>query len=389
MKKFINLFTIATFVFGQVAYADCNSGRSDTERECSDDKYKDITKKAQDLQNYVNQCANAGVAAAPAAAGGAAPTNLSVPLGASCTGDSMREALTKSTEAQKLSAEYNQKCAAARKDCVDSCSADAADTMNPPKQANGQAGQQYCEGKPKENEEGSKGNSDALSQMLPLLMMALMARGQKPPEAATNQLCSTDPTALAASAANNPQLASLCGTIDKASTNDSSFADGTGRTAYGDEYLGSGDLAQGIPAAGNPAQAQLSGTLPGGGGAGGMAAASTGGGFAGGSSSGKKGSDDGSKLNLASAPGGGGGGGGGSMAGMGGNSRPGPAGAPPSRTPIDGPDKGMQAAVEKAAQQRGIASDGPAGGISGANSLDNFQKVEKRMQSERNNLSEL
>ena len=55
---------------------------------------------------------------------------------------------------------------------------------------------------------------------------------------------------------------------------------------------------------------------------------------------------------------------------------------------IDGNDKGMAAAVEKAVQQRGIASDGPAGGITGANSLDNFQKVEKRMQSERNNLNE-
>ena len=59
-----------------------------------------------------------------------------------------------------------------------------------------------------------------------------------------------------------------------------------------------------------------------------------------------------------------------------------------THTPIDGNDKGMAAAVEKAVQQRGIASDGPAGGITGANSLDNFQKVEKRMQSERNNLNE-
>jgi hypothetical protein len=380
--------TVTSFAFAQVANAagSCASDRSDTERECSDEKYKDIGKTAKDLNDRLAVC-KAQQAASVVSATNPIPGVVSPECQAGSS--QYQAALDKTAEANRLNAEYLEKCKSARESCVSSCGADAGDVTNPPKAQAGQQGQQYCEGEPKENEKAASDNGNMLSQMLPLLMMALMAKGQQPSQETKDQLCSTDASALGTNAASNAQLAALCGSIDKAAVNDSAYADGAGRTAYGDEYMGSGDLAQGIPAEGKPAQAQLSSSLPGGGGAGGgMGAASAGGGFASGRDSGKKSGDDGSKLNLASGPGGGGGGGG-SMAGMGGSAKPGPAGAPPSRTAIDGPDRSMQAAIEKAAQQRGIASDGPAGGITGANSLDNFQKVEKRMQSERNNLSEL
>ena len=58
------------------------------------------------------------------------------------------------------------------------------------------------------------------------------------------------------------------------------------------------------------------------------------------------------------------------------------------RVAIEGDTRAM-AAMEKAMQNRGLASGGPIGGISAAHAMDNFKKVELRMQSERNLLNEL
>jgi hypothetical protein len=58
---------------------------------------------------------------------------------------------------------------------------------------------------------------------------------------------------------------------------------------------------------------------------------------------------------------------------------------------IDGDGKagsGVENAVDKALQARGLASGQP-GGISAAHAFDNFQKIEKRIQTERNKLAEL
>jgi len=63
------------------------------------------------------------------------------------------------------------------------------------------------------------------------------------------------------------------------------------------------------------------------------------------------------------------------------------AGGPITHTAIDQAQI-EKTAVERAIQQRGIASEEPMGGITSANSLDNFQKIEKRMQTERNYLNE-
>ena len=62
-----------------------------------------------------------------------------------------------------------------------------------------------------------------------------------------------------------------------------------------------------------------------------------------------------------------------------------------SRVGIDGEGKvagSVGNAVDKAMQARGLASGQP-GGISAAHAFDNFQKIEKRIQSERNKLAEL
>ena len=226
------------------------------------------------------------------------------------------------------------------------------------------------------------------------LAQMLAALDNKPSQQAQQQMCGTSSTTGSSTGttdtglqSTSPALAAYCqGTIDKASTNDSSFADGAARVgAATDGEDGSGDMLNGQVQPGTPAsQGQQTSSGMGGGMMGGMMAPASGGGPSGLGSTGKKSEGDGSKIGIASA--GGGGGGGGSMAGGAGKSFG--AAGPITHTPIDGNDKGMAAAVEKAVQQRGIASDGPAGGITGANSRDNFQKVEKRMQSERNNLNE-
>jgi hypothetical protein len=61
-----------------------------------------------------------------------------------------------------------------------------------------------------------------------------------------------------------------------------------------------------------------------------------------------------------------------------------------SRVGIDAEGRGGSVgnAVDRALQARGLASGQP-GGISAAHAFDNFQKVEKRIQTERNQLAEL
>lgn len=388
LKQVTALTLVLAMSAESFASGSCSGDRAETEKECSSDKYKDITKKTTDLQSFVNNCAATGVGASPAAATPGAVSSLAIP--SACTGDSMREGITKLNHAKSLSDEYHEKCSQARGDCVSSCK--QAQT-NPTTQAEGTSGEQYCEGEPKENEEASKGNSDALMGALAQLLAAMMAKGQEPPPAAVASVCgqqqavppgTTLPPGAATAAATAAQI---CPTLDKQSTADSTFTNGTGRTSSSGEYLGAGDLGSGTPAAGTPAQVQYSAGVPGGGAGGGMGAGASGSGSRDPGKKGTNGEPEQGKLGLA-AVGGGGGGGGGSLAGTGKSGASGAAGAP-SRTPVDGSDKSMQAAIDRAVQQRGIASDGPAGGISGANSFDNFQKVEKRMQSERNNLNEL
>jgi len=382
MKKQFIVFTLSILFIAPAAFAgaNCQQQKQQTDQAC-DKKHTDQAKK------MLGDCqALMGVDTGGLTGKSLTPT--------------VNECLEKKMPGSSaILQEFVQNCSQARQQCKDGCNSDMAQDSqpiggNPAEAAKDQQTQQYCDsGKPKQNEDDAKKGQGDIGQAMAALAQMLAALGNKPTQQAQQQMCGT-PTASGTSTgttdtglqATSPALQAYCqGTIDKASNNDSSFADGAARVGAGtDDGSGTGDLATGQVQPGTPASQEQLSSSPGGMMGGGMMAPASSGGPSGLGSTGKKSDGEGSKIGIASA--GSGGGGGGSMAGGAGKAFG--AAGPITHSPIDGNDKGMAAAVEKAAQQRGIASDGPAGGITGANSLDNFQKVEKRMQSERNNLNE-
>jgi hypothetical protein len=381
MKTLTLFFTVVSLMFPPQAFAgaNCDSKKATADEKCDKTrateyiKMKNLCQKGLDTHQFTGSIDD-------------------------CLATKYPAALEKNNE-------YIKNCSQARNECDQSCQSDLTQDSQPmtgdpsAAQRDGKNSEHCMQGEPKENEDSAKkGNAD-MAQAMAALAALLASLGKKPSDAAQQAMCGTqasapvatnDGTAPVAAGAQqyNPQLAQYCqtGNIDKSSKSDSDLADGTSRGLGADgEYLGGGDLQGGQVAPGTPAHVSLSSAMPGGGLGGGMGAGAAGASGSG-RESGKKSDDSGGKVGLASS-GGSGGGGGGSMAGSGGARTPTPGG-PPGRSAVDGGDRVMQAALEKAAQQRGLASDGPAGGITGANSLDNFQKVEKRMQSERNNLNE-
>lgn len=342
--------------------ATCQQGKDNATNECNPEKLAAIQLAIQQAQQEVS------------GSGAATSTQL---------------ALDKLTEAQLANGNLGTTCGNAIQQCSDVCTREKTEsmaTLPPDINKYNQAMQSHTEctqGKPQQvKNQSDKAQMDmgALAGLLQGIMSALT--GMKGNE---DDNCKVSETRTSEMIAKDP----MCGgTLDTATdTASTTLVAGEHRQAKG-SLSGMDQLAQGQVQQGAPGKAEMSGASAGGGGGGGMMGF---GGGAGGGSSGKDkggGKESGPQLAAASSNFGGGGG---SKGGGAGGGRLATATTPPynpKTSSLDG-EKMMQAAVEKAMQQRGPASEGNGGGITGALSLDNFLKVEKRMQSERTQLSEL
>jgi hypothetical protein len=286
--------------------------------------------------------------------------------------------------------EFKGKCVQAIQQCSEKCQAEKVQRENAQDQAgavNAEQARTYCtQGKPKQVADKAEKDQGDMSKTLGALAQLLSALTgmMKPSEnnAATTDECTVSATNTAAMVAANTNCSTDVATASAGTT----FATGDYRAAKGNASssnpLATGEV--GIGTASQPTYAPA-GSSGGGGGS------SGGGGFGGrmgtASASGS-GGGKGDKILPSSNFGGGGGGGGKSASGSGGGSGKPSSYGQITKSSIDD-ERQMQLAVDKAMQQRGPASDGPPGGISGAFSLDNFMKVEKRIQNERNQLNEL
>jgi hypothetical protein len=286
--------------------------------------------------------------------------------------------------------EFKGKCVQAIRQCSDKCKMQQAEDQSRNDQAgaaNAQRNGDYCtKGKPQQVAEKAEKDQGDMSKTLGALAQLLSALTgmMKPsdPAAEKTDECTVSATNTAAMVAANTNCSTDVATASAGTT----YATGDYRAAKGNASssnpLGTGEV--GIGTASQPTYAP-SGSSGGGGGS------SGGGGFGGRMGTASANSPSGGKdekLLPSSNFGGGGGGGGRSASGGGGGSSKPSAYGQITKSSVDD-ERQMQLAVDKAMQQRGPASDGPPGGISGAFSLDNFMKVEKRIQNERNQLNEL
>lgn len=338
------------------AAGQCTSKKENSAQACSKEKEQAIAAKLQAAEQAVVDAKAPGLGGA-----GTGPA------------DRAEKAQLLLTQVKAENHDYQTQCNQAWRNCSQICQQEAAQPMNP-NAAQAAQDQQTCEKEHKKQDEKAQQNDQSMAQMLQALAGLLAAlMGQQKPTDQQQPTCVANP--------NDPS----CKTDTASTVGSSDFANGTFRTGK-DASFSDGTLAASDgPAMGTPAQAQMSGALPGGaagggmGGLGPMSPSSS-------SSSGKKDEDSGApKINLASSGGGGGRAGGGSD--FGGGARAASAGVNPGKV-TGSEDPRLQSAVDKALQHRAVASDGPLGGISAAHSLDNFQKVEKRMQFERNQLNE-
>ncbi len=262
--------------------------------------------------------------------------------------------------------------------CIQTCQQEAAQAQanadaNGVQQA--QQAEKECNEKPKENLAAAKKAGLDLNQVLPLLTALL---GQlKGDGGESGDACAKDPA--------------KCKVDEAADTPGATLANTT-RDAGDGSFLDAGLNPNDAPAMGekvDPSMAQF-GQSPGGGG-GGMGGGGSGGGPGGrGRGVAEVNADGTPKINFGATGGGAGGKNGGMQMGAASSSKS--SGNPvASRVGIDdgrAGSNGVGNAVDKALQARGLASGQP-GGISAAHAFDNFQKIEKRIQTERNQLAEL
>ena len=280
------------------------------------------------------------------------------------------------TAEQQLGA-FAVKCAESYTNCQRVCQQTAAQeqaNMNPEGVQAAQEANKQCSEEPVQNQAAAEKAKMDLSQILPALISLL---GQlKGDSGETGDACAKDPAQCKVDEASDTPGATLANTTRDA---------GTGG------FLDAGLNPSDAPAMGekvDPSMAQF-GQSPGGGG----------GGFGGGGSGGGPGgrgrgvaevnADGTPKINFGATGGGAGGKNGGMPMGTASSSK-GSGNPVASRVGIDDGSKGngVGNAVDKALQARGLASGQP-GGISAAHAFDNFQKIEKRIQTERNKLAEL
>lgn len=287
-------------------------------------------------------------------------------------------AIANTTTSTRQVSEFEAKCYKSFTSCVQTCQLEAAQAqanLNPDAALQAQQAQKECNEQPAENLAAAKKAGLDLNQVLPLLTALL---GQlKGDGGASGDACAKDPA--------------QCKVDSAADTPGATLADTTRSTTEG-SFLDAGLNTNDAPAMGekvDPSMAQF-GQAPGGGG----------GGFGGGGSGGGPGgrgrgvaevnADGTPKINFG-ANGGGGGGKNGGMPMSAASTSKGSGNPTASRVGIDdgrAGSNGVGNAVDKALQARGLASGQP-GGISAAHAFDNFQKIEKRIQTERNQLAEL
>jgi hypothetical protein len=358
---------LGTFLISFSLHAgECESAKSTADTSCDGEKLQEI--KAQ------LAAAEAQIRATPGRQGSAQLTQTEI-------------AQVEATLAK--TGEFRANCVKAIEQCSNKCmlaAANASASGNIPQANADNAARDYCtQGKPQQvAEEAKKDEADMGKTLggLAQLLSSLTGLIPKTDTAAVTDECTVSATNSAATVKNNPN----CSTDVATTSSGTTFATGDYRAAKGvanaSSALGSGDVAMGTPA-----KQELAAASAGGGGSGSGAGGSGAGGRGSGAGTGAAAGGKDDKALPSSNFGAGGGGGKSASGGAGGSGKPGAPGQI-TRAAID-EDRLMQAAVDKAMQQRGPASEGPPGGISGAFSLDNFIKVEKRMQNERNQLNEL
>jgi hypothetical protein len=359
MKIFtMALFILTSLMMANSAYAGgCNSKKQKAEKSCSKET---LTKYEAQLQAVEKGIAGKGA--------GFVAEGSYLSLG------EQKAALDRDIA----------ECKSDRTSCKDTCQQEASQKRAQMQDAsNEDNNKKVCEKDLKENEDKAKKTSGGMEEAMKALaaLMQALGMGDKGEETANKEpetpLCTREP--------NNPEC-----TVDKSTADAATFTSGEFRKDDSGSFA-DGNLERGEdPAFGAPAsQAGGSGGASGAAGSvGAMGTASSGGGK-GGSDSSKKSEDDGSpKINLASSGSyGGGGGGRGGGSGGGGNGSKGSS-VTASRTSLDGDRQAGKIAAAAEERLRGPASNEPMGGISSVYYLDNFTKVEKRIQNERNTLLE-
>ena len=368
MKKIITIVLCILFV--QKSFADCTAAKQSATDSCSAEKIR-ASQAAVTAAEQALAAATAAAKAAGVAGPGPATTAQNAQLAATTAKAELETVLATCSESQK--------------NCDTVCKEEQhmweSTGMNPGPAQQAADSANYCKNEePEENRRQGQQLSSNLGQTLlglaGLLASLGLGQGGDSQTAATD--CFTQPTA--------PGCA-----VDTASTTPTAtLASGTARESSGSGFDTSALNTNDVPTSGTPVAPSYASATPGFGGGGGLPMMPS----SSGASSGKPRSvaeePDGSpKINMpgGAAGGGRGGGGGGSGSGMANGKVVGNPAA--SRTGIDADKNLTTAAAEKAMQVRGLASEGPVGGISSAHSLDNFQKVEKRIETERTQLSEL
>ncbi len=352
MKK--RFFIILFLFLGNLdlASASCQTARDAAFRDCHGDQVKEPLRLMEQVRAAANQ----------SGAGTVPITELSIANG---------------TTAQRQLQDFEIKCYSSFNSCINTCKQEAAQeqaNMNTAAAQQAQQAERQCAEEPAQNHAAAKKGGMDLAQILPALIALL---GQlKGDGGESGDECAKDPAKCKVDSATN--------------TPGTTLSDNTTRDPGAGGFLDSGLNINDAPPMGEAAQASLAqfGQAPGGGG--GMGAGSGSGGGRGRGVAEVNG-DGTPKINL-NGSGAVGGGRQGGMGSMGGASSKGSGNPIASRVGIDGDGRagnGVGNAVDKALQARGLASGGEPGGISAAHAFDNFQKIEKRIQSERNKLAEL
>lgn len=355
------LIGLVSSVVSATAFATCDSAKQEADKAC-DELIAQLAKSNADMSALSGMLDQNNVGAAKTGMDGQA-------MGA---------------KAQAAIQAALAKCTAAQQKCNQTCKSEQSQKQSEQDYAGAQqAGQNdnYCKSqKPEQAKKSGEKASGDLSKMMDALGKLLAALGaqqnqQQQPE---QPLCTREPK--------NPAC-----TVDKSSSDGgSTFTSGEFRRDDGASST-DGGLANGAdPAMGTPASSSGggSGFGAGAGSVGSMGTASSGGNKYSKDNSSKKSSDDGTpKINMASGyaggAGGGGGRGGGGLGGHGGGN-----GSSPSRSSVDQDQQAGRIAAAAEERLRGPASNEPLGGISSVYYLDNFTKIEKRIQNERNTLFE-
>lgn len=351
MKTKIFIAFSLLFINIDKAVANCEQLRQTAEKSCDQANIKDPLQLVADLQKMAET------------SGQTVPTILA--------------SQTKLGGAQGQIAAFQKQCYTDFQNCIRGCQAEANAAYAANDAAAGNEAQrsgEYCKKEPQQNYEAAKkGQMDIgqIMQGLGALLTALGAGGGDEP----SDPCATNPDRCA---------------VDTAAKSNGTSRSGTTRQSTGDGGVLEAALGNDEPATGEGAAPSLAQGTPGMGGGAGINSAGMGGaGPARGRGVAEQEYDGKPKINLAS--GGFGGGPKGGAPSLGASSLGKGSGNPiASRTGIDADGKSISSqAMENAMQARGLASgNGQMGGITAAHSLDNFQKVEKCIQNERNLLSE-